>query len=75
MGSIIGGLYAAGYSTNALKDIIMDIDWAETFSSEPRRRSSYISEKIIHEWPLFELRFKIASVSVERIEKEVRLDS
>ncbi len=58
MGSIVGGLYAAGYSTDAMKDIINDIDWSETFSNEPRRRSSYISEKTIREWPLFELRFQ-----------------
>lgn len=58
MGSIIGGLYAAGYSTDALKDIITDIDWSETFSSTPRRRSIYIGEKETSEWPLFELRFE-----------------
>jgi len=58
IGSIIGGLYAAGYGTDALKDIINDIDWAETFKSEPRRRSAYISDKTIREWPLFELRFE-----------------
>ena len=58
MGSIVGGLYAAGYSTHALRDIIDNIDWTETFSSTPRRRSTYIGEKETSEWPLFELRFE-----------------
>lgn len=57
MGSIVGGLYAAGYSTDALKDIIGNIDWTDTFSSAPKRRRIYIGEKEDTEWPLFELRF------------------
>jgi len=57
MGSIIGGLYASGYGTDTLRDIVSRIDWAETFSSSPKRRSIYIGEKGASEWPLFELRF------------------
>ncbi len=57
MGSIVGGLYAAGYSTRALRDIIGNIDWNEAFSSAPKRRNVYIGEKVEREWPLFELRF------------------
>lgn len=58
MGSIIGGLYAAGYSTRALTDIITNIDWPAVFSSGPERRNTYIGEKETSEWPLFELRFE-----------------
>lgn len=57
MGSIVGGLYAAGYSPRALRDIITNIDWNDTFSSAPKRRNVYIGEKVEREWPLFELRF------------------
>ena len=57
MGSIVGGLYAAGYSPSALADITDNIDWTEAFGSTPRRRSIYIGEKTASEWPLFELRF------------------
>ncbi len=57
MGSIVGGLYAAGYGTDALEDILSDIDWNEIFRSTPRRRSVYIGQKDTSEWPLFELRF------------------
>ena len=37
MGSIIGGLYASGYSPAALCVIMMNIIWRETFSSKPMR--------------------------------------
>jgi len=58
MGSIVGGLYAAGYGTEALEDILSDINWADIFRSAPRRRNVYIGQKETSEWPLFELRFE-----------------
>ena len=58
MGSIIGGLYAAGYSASALENIATNIEWEKIFTSAPIRRSSYIGEKETSQWPLFELRFK-----------------
>ena len=57
MGSIIGGLYAAGYSPAALRDIVYNIDWTEIFTSSPRRKNIYIGEKETSQWPMFELRF------------------
>ncbi|MFC1551356.1 patatin-like phospholipase family protein [Candidatus Latescibacterota bacterium] len=57
MGSIIGGLYAAGYGTHALENIFQTFDWSDYFSNTPRRRSIYVTEKETHQWPLFDLRF------------------
>jgi NTE family protein len=37
MGSIIGGLYAAGYSPDEMADIIDGIDWADSFDDDPPR--------------------------------------
>lgn len=37
MGSIIGGLYAAGYSPDEMEKIVDDIDWADSFDDAPPR--------------------------------------
>ncbi|MFC1538793.1 patatin-like phospholipase family protein [Candidatus Latescibacterota bacterium] len=58
MGSIVGGLYAAGYGTQALENILSSADWSDYFSNEPRRRSIYVTEKETLQWPLFDLRFQ-----------------
>ncbi len=57
MGSVIGGLYAAGYETRTLESILQEFDFAEHFSNAPRRRSIYVTEKETLQWPLFDLRF------------------
>ena len=41
-GSIVGGLYAAGYSANELEDILKGIKWQEVLSSKsPRSQRSF----------------------------------
>ena len=57
MGSIIGGLYAAGYSTESLTTVLETTDWSQYFSNTPSRRSIYVSGKEAAQWPLFDLRF------------------
>jgi NTE family protein len=37
MGSIIGGLYAAGYSPDEMEKVVDDIDWADSFDDAPPR--------------------------------------
>ena len=37
MGSIVGGLYASGYSAQELAQIIQDVDWEDIFSDTPPR--------------------------------------
>ena len=57
MGSIVGGLYAAGYRTRTLATMLETVDWSNTFSDTPKRRSIYVPEKETSNWPLFDLRF------------------
>jgi len=57
MGSIVGGLYAAGYSTKTLARMLETLDWSGYFNNTPERRSIYITEKETVQWPLFDLRF------------------
>lgn len=37
MGAIVGGLYAAGLSTDDMKKVLVDIDWDEIFRDRPER--------------------------------------
>src|SRR5579859_1649136 len=37
MGSIVGGLYAAGYSPEEMDHIVTTLDWADLFSDNPAR--------------------------------------
>ena len=37
MGSIVGGLYAAGYSADEMERVIQTIDWADMFIDDPPR--------------------------------------
>ena len=57
IGSIVGGLYAAGYSPEVLSSLFEKRDWSRIFSSDPKRRSTYISQKGASRWPLLEMRF------------------
>jgi NTE family protein len=37
MGSIVGGMYAAGYSAQEMRGIIAKLDWSDLFSDDPAR--------------------------------------
>lgn len=45
MGSIVGGLYAAGYSPEEIERIALDVDWATIFEDAPKRTSMFLAEK------------------------------
>ena len=58
MGSIVGGLYAAGYSTKQLDSIVSAINWTEVFSLQERdRKELFVDQKITEDRALFALRF------------------
>ena len=38
MGSIIGGLYAAGYSVSEIEQVITEVNWDDVFSDTPPRK-------------------------------------
>ena len=45
MGSIVGGLYALGYSSDEILDIISSVDWDRLISNEVDRREISFSQK------------------------------
>jgi NTE family protein len=45
MGSIIGGLYATGYSTEMLRGVAQEVDWDRLFSDAPERRNLPVERK------------------------------
>lgn len=45
MGSIVGGLYAAGYTPQEMHDIITTLDWNDLFSDNPAREDMPMRRK------------------------------
>src|SRR5688572_32386288 len=45
MGSVVGGLYASGYSGNQIEAIARKLDWSVLFSTAPQLNSIRIEEK------------------------------
>ncbi len=58
MGSIVGGLYAAGYSVDQLDSIAKNSDWNSLLASdrEINRRDLFIEQKITEDRAIFALR-------------------
>ena len=49
MGSIIGGLYAAGYSAQQLEDEVRLIPWNQVFTDQALRRSVSLRQKALQD--------------------------
>ncbi|MDI6804128.1 MAG: patatin-like phospholipase family protein [Bacteroidota bacterium] len=64
MGSIVGGLYAAGYSGEAQKDIVHQIDWEGIFNENPEPGSELISKRYGMMESIVVLRFKFWDVYI-----------
>jgi NTE family protein len=45
IGSVIGGLYAMGYTANEIEDIILTLDWQDIMSSRIRRQDLSLNQK------------------------------
>jgi NTE family protein len=45
MGSVVGGLYALGYSPSELEQTVTTIDWPELFRSTPPRKTLFFEQK------------------------------
>jgi len=58
MGSIVGGLYAAGYSGKQMQTIVHQIDWEAIFEQKPDPSAEFVSERYGVLKPLLRLRFK-----------------
>ena len=46
MGSVVGGLYSSGLSTDELRDVAARVDWDRMFSDAPDRRNLPIERKV-----------------------------
>jgi len=58
MGSIVGGLYASGYSLNEIDSIVNDTNWNDllTLEGDKKRRELFVDQKITDDRALFALR-------------------
>jgi len=70
MGSIVGGLYSAGYSAAEIERIALSIDWANVFDRNPvlkniHVRNRYQSGKFLVEMPFENLRIVVRTGAIE----------
>lgn len=57
MGSIVGGLYAAGYSLNELDSLVITAPWIDFFSlEETNRRELFLDQKVTEDKAIFAIR-------------------
>lgn len=57
MGSIVGGLFSAGYSAQELDSIIRNTNWEELFTAEQSNRNElFVDQKLTEDRAIFSLR-------------------
>ncbi|MBO5895026.1 MAG: patatin-like phospholipase family protein [Alistipes sp.] len=61
MGSIVGGMYALGYSSDEILEIISSVDWDRLISNNVDRKKISFSEKVEKGVQLFTLPFSFKS--------------
>ena len=61
MGSIVGGMYALGYSADEILDIISSVDWNRLISNEVDRRETSFSLKSRKETQLITIPFSLST--------------
>ncbi len=59
MGSIVGGLYAAGYSGSEMQRLVNEIDWVGLFNQSPDPALVLVSKRYGMMEPIVRLRFKM----------------
>lgn len=64
MGSLVGGLYAIGYSTNQLDSIIQAQDWGNLLTDAKSRSSKSLNDKLSEERCLLSFNFEKSPVEV-----------
>jgi len=64
IGSIIGGLYAAGYSPVQIIEITKQIDWANIMVDKPPRTNMFVAQKQESGKAILQLRFKGTKLSI-----------
>ena len=58
MGSIIGGLYAVGYTASEIEEFALSVDWASTFSSRSELEDVHIRNRLNYNKHLVEIPFQ-----------------
>ncbi|MGD9486652.1 MAG: patatin-like phospholipase family protein [Calditrichaceae bacterium] len=58
IGSVIGGLYAAGYSPDQIESITKKIDWQDIYRDETQRSTLFLGQKGEQDRYLMSVRFK-----------------
>ena len=58
MGSIVGGLYAAGYSAKQLREIVENIAWQDITVDTPPRTNLFVAQRQERERAFLQLRFR-----------------
>lgn len=66
MGSVVGGLYAAGYSGNQIESIARDLDWNILFSTAPQLSGIGIEEKYEYNKYALEVPFEKGKLKIGR---------
>lgn len=78
MGSIVGGLYAAGYTTDELDSIAQNTDWNSLLASdrEISRKELFIEQKITDDRAIFALRLSgLTPILPTSVNEGVRLSN
>ncbi len=58
MGSIVGALYASGYSANEIEEFALSVDWARVFNAKPELENIHIRNRYQNGKSLFEVPFE-----------------
>ncbi len=66
MGSIVGGLYAAGYNAAQLREIMKAIAWSDILTDTPPRQNLLVSQKQDKEPFLFQIRWRGLTPQIPR---------
>lgn len=58
IGAVLGGLYAAGYSSTELRTIALNTEWNKIFLDRPSRRNLFLAQKETNSRHILSLRFR-----------------
>ena len=75
MGSIIGGLYAIGYTANEIDSLISIQDWDVVMSDRSPRRNSSFSDKRYNSLYVLKVPFSLDPYNIRRQAKDAQPDS
>ena len=66
IGSIVGGLYSAGYSPDQIENITENIDWTSIMVDTPPRTNLFVAQKQERGRAILQIRFKGTKIELPR---------